>query len=493
VRNVSKSFGVTRANRDITLDIERGCVHGFAGENGSGKSTLASMICGIQKPDAGSFLKDGEPYAPKNSMEAADRRVSMVIQELGVVGALSPALNMYLGHTSRFGRLGFVNMKKMELAAAQQFEKWGLPRVPLHGFASELAIEQRKLLELARALSCDPDFLVLDEISQALSQDNREMLYRFIKRFADEGKTILLITHDLEEMVEICDTVSVLRDGALIDTRNIAGTSVNDIKRMMIGREAETGYHRGDAGESFGDEVVLEVRNLSAPGMISGVSFDLHRGEILGVCGLSDGGIHELGFAMFGMADGMEGSIVHKPTGRRIRRSSDVVCTGGAYLAKDRDAFGLMLDASIHHNLCVPSGGELSSRFAYLSPSRLRELSDRVTGIFDIRCKHLRQPVRSLSGGNKQKVNLSRWLIKDLKYIILDCPTRGVDIGVKSGIYRILSEAKKNGISILLITDELTEAVGMADRILVMKDHKQSAILSRAGDFTNEKIIEVML
>lgn len=493
IEGVCKHFGPTKANNNVNLVLKKGSVHGLAGENGSGKSTLASMICGMQKKDSGKFYKNGQEFDPKSPGDAKQHGVAMVVQELGVVGPLSGAVNMFLGEMDKYKKGPLIDMKAMQRDAYEQFDKWNLPHVPLDIPAGQLQIEQRKMMELARALNANPDFLVLDEISQALSQDNREVLYKFIKRFTDEGKTILMITHDLEEMVEICDTISVLRDGEVIETKASRDYSMDELKRLMIGREVSGDYYRDDRKENYEKTVLLEVKDLTVPGKCEHVSFELHKGEILGVCGLSDAGIHELGSAMFGLEEGRTGSIIVKDTNTALKKPGDMIKTGGAYLSKDRDAHGLMLDASIEENLIVPSVSDLSGALAFLSPKKTRKLAKDASIAFEVKSSGLGHVVRRLSGGNKQKVNLSRWLVKDLKYIILDCPTRGVDIGVKAYIYSVLKKAKAEGLGIIMISDELPEAMGMSDRILVMKEHRQAAILSRTTDFTEDKIMEVML
>jgi len=475
------------------LSIKRGTVHGLAGENGSGKSTLASIICGIVKKDSGMMYKDGKEYNPSNPIDANKHRVSMVVQELGIVGNLPPAVNIFLGRTNEFAKSGIISFKKLEKAAREQLEKWELGDLPLSGMTESLSICHRKMLELARALSVDPDLLILDEISQALSQDKREILYKFIKRFTAEGKTIIMITHDLEEMLEICDTISVLRDGVVIETKASKDYTLEELKRKMIGREIAGEYYRSDQEEQYDDEVILEVENLTVPGKLENISFELHKGEILGVCGLSDAGIHYLGPALFGLEDNRTGRVYMKSTGKLLNKPKDVINAGGAYLSKDRDADGLMLDASIKDNIVVTNCGDLAGKFGFVNPRKATRLAKDTSEAYAIKSSGLNHIVKRLSGGNKQKVNLSRWLIKDLKFIILDCPTRGVDVGVKAYIYDVLKQAKKKGLGIILISDELSEAMGMADRILVMKDHKKAGMLSRNSDFTEDKIIEVML
>lgn len=493
IEGVSKSFGPTKANKDVNLILKKGIVLGLAGENGSGKSTLSSMVCGMQKKDSGKFYKDGKEYDPANPTDAAAHGVAMVVQELGVVGNLPGVVNMFLGKMGKYKKGPAVDLKAMHRDAEAVFEKWGLPKVPLDVAAGTLSIEQRKIMELARALITDPDFLVLDEISQALSQDNREVLYKFITNFISQGRTILMVTHDLEEMVEICNEIAVLRDGVIVECKPSRDYSMDELKRLMIGREVSGDYYRDDQEESYENEVVLQVENLSVPGKCEDISFELHKGEILGICGLSDAGIHEVGSAIFGLEEGRQGTVIVKKSNTLLKKPGDIIKTKGAYLSKDRDANGLMLDASIGDNLILPSASNLSGAMAFLNPKKTKDLAQKASKAFEIKSSGLGHIVRRLSGGNKQKVNLSRWLVKDLDYIILDCPTRGVDIGVKAYIYSVLRKAKAEGLGIIMISDELPEAMGMADRILVMKNHKFAAMLSRNTDFTEEKIMEVML
>ncbi len=495
IEGVSKSFGPTLANKDINLTLKKGTVLGLAGENGSGKSTLASMVCGMLKRDSGKFYKEGQEYDPHSPADAAAHGVAMVVQELGVVGNLPGVINMFLGKMEKYQKGPSVDLKAMQKDAEAVFAKWNLPMVPLDVAAGSLPIEQRKIMELARALITDPNFLVLDEMTQALSQDNRDMLYKFIETFKSQGKTILVVTHDLEEMVEICDEIAVLRDGVIVKCKPSKEYDMNELKREMIGREVSGDYYRDDHEESYQPDVILEVKNLSVPGKFEDVSFDLHKGEILGICGLSDAGSHELGTAMFGLEEHRSGTVTVKTADgeKQLKHPWDMIHTKGAYLSKDRDATGLMLNAGIGDNIIVPSAGDLKGKGFYLSLKKSRELAERASKAFEIKSSGLKHTVRRLSGGNKQKVNLSRWLIKDLDYIILDCPTRGVDISVKAYIYSVLKKAKTDGIGIIMISDELPEAMGMSDRILVMKDHKFAGMLSRTTDFTEDKIMEVML
>ena len=486
---LNKSFGVTHANKDIDFQLYPGEIRGLIGENGSGKSTLMSQICGIIKPSSGQMFKGGEVYAPDNPVEATQMGVSMVVQELGVLGQLPGAVNMFVGRLEQFTKAGILRMDAIHQAAEAVLEKWGLGSVPLDIMADNLSFEQRKLIELAKALSTDPEILVLDEISQTLSHDKRQILYRIIREFTKDGRSIIMISHDLEETVELCDSITVLRDGEIVTTVQKKDFNLDELKRLMIGREVDSQYYCFDPVETYQEEVVLRADHVTVPGQLEDVSFELHRGEILGVCGLSDAGK-----ALFGKVKLSRGEItVHTDGVKKVTKPAHITRNKGAYLSKDRDSEGLMLSAKISKNIQIPSAGDMASFLWWISPRKAKKLADDAVDAFEIKCSSPSAAVNSLSGGNKQKVNLSRWMIKDLEFLILDCPTRGVDIGVKSYIYNLLYESKKKGLGILLISDELPEVMGMSDRLLIMKQGKLARTLRRSEGFTEDAIVEVMI
>ena len=494
IDKIDKSFGATHANDRVCMELFAGEVHGFAGENGSGKSTLASIICGINRPDSGEMYMNGEPYAPKNPKDANRQKVAMVVQELGILSNLPVMMNIFMGRMDEFMKARFINLRKMAVAAQEVLDKWELGPIPLYCFAGELSIEQRKIVELARALATDPDILVLDEITQALSHDIREKLYKVIKRLTGMGKTVLLITHDIEEMIMLADNITVLRDGAVVGVAPHNEMDIDTLRRMMIGRELNKDYYRTDEIESYGKDVILEVNNLNVTNKVRNVSLELHKGEILAVCGLSDSGIHHLGKAIYGVERNRAGTVRMPETGKLIKTPIQMVDNGGVFLSKDRDEDGLMLYDTIEHNMFIPSAKIIAGRFGFVQPKKVRMHAQKAIDEFNIKATDIHQIVRSLSGGNKQKVNLSRWLItKELKYLVLDCPTRGVDVGVKAYLYGLMKELKKKGIGILMISDEMSEAMGMADRIMVMKNGEVKKIIGRSSHFTESAIIEAML
>ena len=343
------------------------------------------------------------------------------------------------------------------------FEEYGLMKIPLNGDCETMHIESRKMLELARALADDPDILILDEVTQSLSQNNREILYRLIHRLQKEGKTIVMITHDLEEMLELCDNITVLRDGAVIDTKPCSELNTDEIKRLMVGREVNSAYYREDQNADYDEKVVLKAEHIN------------------------------VGTALYGLSDDISGEVILTEGNVRIKNERIANANGMAYVPKDRDGAALMIRDSIQNNFVLPSTKELQGKGMYLRPGKLRKYAQHGIDEFNVKCTGPNQKMSDLSGGNKQKVNLGRWLLKDLNVLVLDCPTRGVDVSVKAYIYQVMQEVKKKGLSMILISDELPEVLGMADRLIVMKDGVIKGEFLRGENFTQEALIEVMV
>jgi len=493
IRGLNKHFGPTHANKNIDLSLSKGEIRGLVGENGSGKSTLISQIAGLFPSDSGEMHIGGETYLPRSPLDANNRRISMVMQELGVVGSLPAGVNVFLGRIDRFTKNGIVSLKALNKAAAEQFEKWGLPTPPLNKLVDGMMIETRKIIELARALSIDPDILLLDEITQSLSLNNRKKLYDLLKKLKSMDRSVVVITHDVEEMIEITDTITVLRDGEVVGNFVSAETSPDEIKRMMVGREISGDYYRADSHAEYDEEVIMSVKNLTVDGELDDVSFDVHAGEILGFCGLSDSGIHSVGKAVFGLSKLRGGSVHLTAKDLLIKNPTQALMNHMAYVPKDRDSEALMINAGVRDNLTLPSLADLTGPVGFVPPGSLRKLASDMVSRLSVKCRDISQAVSSLSGGNKQKINLGRWIAKDLKLLVLDCPTRGVDVGVKAYIYSLMKEAKVNKIATILISDELTEVLGMADRLIVMKGGRITKLISRDEEFTEQSVIEVMI
>lgn len=488
-----KSFGTTKANIDIDFTVRKGEIRGLIGENGSGKSTLLSQISGMYPFDSGKITLFGEDYAPKTPLEANDRGIGIVVQEFGVIGTLPANINVFLGRTQQYTKAGILDTRAMNNRIKEISKEWGLPAIPFNRLTSTMSVETRKVIELIRALSIDPEILILDEVTQALSLNNRKVLYEIINRYKEMGRTVILISHDLEEAIELSDTLTILRDGVVVDTVESDKVTADEVKRMMVGRNIEGEYYRSDNEPSRMDDVILSVKDLTVKNEISDVSFDVYAGEIVGLCGLSDSGIHTVGKAIYGLTEDRKGKVTLVQKNLDVNNSQVALKNKMAYVPKERDGEGLMLNSRIFDNMALPSMNEIESKVGFLSKKKRAKLADQTRIDYKVRCQGIYQRLSSLSGGNKQKVNLGRWMTKDLDLLILDCPTRGVDVGVKAYIYQLMREAKEKGLAILLISDELTEALGMSDRLLVFNNGKIAKEIARGVDFTEEKVIEVMV
>lgn len=491
-KNIKKYYGATHANDDVSIAIPRGEVRGLIGENGSGKSTLISIVAGMNNRDSGEMWMLGRPYEPKGPLDAGEAKIGTVVQELGLVDGLPVGVNVFLGRTAPYTKAGVMNMRKIYSAATALFEQWGFPGFPVRILTGQLSVEEKKIVELVRALSIDPELLILDEITQALSLNNRNTLFGIIRQLKQAGKAVLMVTHDVEEMVEISDCITIMRDGEIVAEKRSDDTNPDEVKRLMVGRELSGHYYRADTEASYETEVVLSVKNLTTT-HFKDVSFDLHKSEILGVCGLSDAGIHELAEALFAVREKSSGEVVLTESGTSIKTPWQAMDLKMGYVPKDRDKQALMVNDSIENNVRLPAVEMVKKKAGFLSPKTSRQLAGQVVEMFEVKTKGITQILSGLSGGNRQKVNLGRWMVQDKDILILDCPTRGVDVGVKSYIYNTMEEAKRKGMSIIVVSDELPELIGMCDTLLVMKEGVIVKTFARGARMTEETIIEVML
>ncbi len=491
-RTVRKAFGPTRALVDVDIDIRRGEVLGLIGENGSGKSTFASILAGVQPADCGTLTLEGAPYAPRNMVDAQRRGVSMIIQEMGTIPGISVAENLLAGRLGEHATLGFVRLREVHRVADAALADIGTEGISAGMPIGLLNFEDRKIVEIARAMSTDPDLLIVDETTTALAHKGRAILYRMIRRQRERGKSVLFISHDLNELMEICDAITVLRDGQVIDTLPRERIDIPTMRRLMVGREMTGGYFRDDDRRRLCDEVVLQARRVTGKRLLN-FDLELHRGEILGIGGLADCGMHELGRILFGIDRPIAGSVTLEPSGIRISGPSEAVRHRMAYVSKERDREALILNASIQDNVALPSLDTLAKALGFIPRRSERDLALRQIATLRIKCRGPRQRCTELSGGNKQKVVFSKWLAKDSDILILDCPTRGIDVGVKAAMYRLMTELKESGKSIVMISEELLELIGMSDRILIVRNGGLAAELDRSPELTERDIIHHMI
>ena len=492
VKNVCKSFGITKALQDVSFNVNKGEVHALIGENGSGKSTLTNSLTGIYQKDSGTFILDGKEIAPKNQVEANLEGVSIIVQELGTLDGLTVAENIFLGHEDMFVKMGIKNTNAMNRRANELLKQYGFERIKASDMIENYNFEDRKLVEIVKATYFGPKIVVIDETTTALSQEGREELYKHMNRIRAEGNTVIFISHDLPEILRLSDTITVLRDGVYIDTVKSRDIDEEGLKKLMVGREVTGDYYRADYGEKVSDEVVMSVRNVTVPGSIYDVSFDLHKGEILGFGGLSESGMHEVGKACFGASFDREGSVT-LADGTAINDIPTAIHHSIAYTSKDRDNESIVMNQSIGDNICLPSLDELANNMHVLSDRKLKEFSNKYAKEMSTKMVSVDQFVSDLSGGNKQKVVLARWVGKDSDILVLDSPTRGIDIKVKQDIYQLMDRMRKSGKSIILISEELMELIGMSDRIIIMKDGRMSNELLRDPNMDENSLIASMV
>ena len=340
----------------------------------------------------------------------------------------------------------------------------------------------------------EPELLIVDETTTALSQAGRDTLYSVMRQMRDEGKSVMFISHDLEELMGICDRLTVLRDGKLIATVEHEEFDENQIKQYMVGREVSEHYYREDYGKPISDEVVLSIRDVTTGyGLLKNFSLDLHKGELVGIGGLSHCGMHELSKAIFGDTPVIAGEVIHVPTGDQITSPIVAMAHGLGYVSKDRDKEALVLNASIRDNIVSAGFDKLKNKLSLINPRKERAYVKNQVESLSIKCAGMDQPVQYLSGGNKQKVVFGKWVGRESEILILDCPTRGVDIGVKAAMYQLMEDMLAEGKSIILVSEELTELIGMSDRLIILKDGVISGTFMRSPDLSEGEIINAMI
>ena len=467
VKNLCKSFGITKAVQNVSFNVNKGEVHALIGENGSGKSTLTNMLTGIYSIGSGTFILDGKEIHPKNQVEANNEGVSIIVQELGTLSGLTVAENIFLGHEDQFVHMGIKNTNAMNKKATELLKQYGFERIKAADIIDNYNFEDRKLVEIVKATYFNPKIVVIDETTTALSQEGREELYKHMNRIRESGNTVIFISHDLPEILEKSDTITILRDGVYIDTVKSKDVTEDDLKRLMVGREVTGDYYRADYGEKVSDEVVLSVKNVTVPGLIEDVSFELHKGEILGFAGLVGAGRTETMRLICG-ADPMDsGTIRINGKDVKIRSPKDAVRYGIGYLSEDRKRYGLCLNLSVADNTVLPSLEQIF-KGPFVHDKKAQRLAQEHAEQIRTKTPSVRARVGSLSGGNQQKVVISKWILRDCDVLIFDEPTRGIDVGAKSEIYKLMTQLAEEGKSIIMISSDMPELLRLSDRVIVM-------------------------
>jgi rhamnose transport system ATP-binding protein len=478
---ISKRFDATQALDDVSLELHPGEIHALVGENGAGKSTLIKIMTGIHPPDEGAVLILGDEVTLRSSADAQRQGVAAIYQEPAIFPDLNVAENIFIGHRDRGP---FVRWRRMYAEASAILSRLGVqidPRTP----ASELPVAAQQAVEIAKAISLDVRVLIMDEPTAALSAHEVSRLFAQVRDLAQSGVAVLFISHRLEEVFEIADRVTVLRDGRLISSRPIAEVTTQGLIRDMVGRDASEFYAR--TSHSPGD-AVLRVDGLTKEGAFSNVSFELRRGEVLGFAGLVGAGRTDVGLALFGIAPAERGTV--ELDGRRvsIRSPRRAMRHRIAYMSEDRRALGLSLPQSVTANVTLATLRNYVTRLGLVNASAERAVADDYRRKLSIRTPSLGTPVAQLSGGNQQKTMLAKWLNTDPAVLILDEPTRGIDVGAKAEVHHIVDDLARAGMAIVLISSDLPEVLAMSDRILVLREGRQMGIFPRESA-TEEQII----
>jgi ribose transport system ATP-binding protein len=488
IADLSKAYPGVQALRGVGLDVRAGEVHALVGENGAGKSTLGRIICGLDRPDAGAMTLRGRAYAPARRADAEAAGVRMVMQELNLIPTLSIAENIFLNRLPRTA--GVVRRGRLRKDAAKIMAQVGLGGLRPDTPVGDLGVGRQQMVEIAAGLSQRCEVLILDEPTAALTDAETDLLFDRIRRLRDDGVCVVYISHRMEEIRRIGDRVTVLRDGEVIGTRPTGAVSLGQIIRMMVGRAVGEVHRTGRPAQGA---VVLRAVGLSRGRAVRDVSFDLRRGEILGFAGLMGSGRTETMRLIFG-ADRADAGRIHLYGRRRpsrIRSPRDAVRRGIALLTEDRKQQGLLLPMSVGENVTLSDLARVS-RLGCVLPAAQRAAADEQIAALSIRCRSAQQTVETLSGGNQQKVVLARWLFRDCGVLIFDEPTRGIDVGAKFEIYRLLMALAGRGKGIIVVSSDLLELLAICDRIAVMSSGRLAAVFRR-GEWTQDKIMAAAL
>jgi len=468
MQNIEKSFPGVQAVDDVTLKILPGEIHALVGENGAGKTTLMRILSGATTPDSGSIFWGGEEVHINSPSIAQSLGISMIHQELAVIPYLDAGKNIYLGREPRGLLPGQINWSKLYQQAEQQLLRLGLdfdPRTPVNS----LTIAQQQMIEVTKALSIDAELIVMDEPTSALTVQESETLFDQMIRLKDHGVSIIFISHRLEEVFQIADRLTVLRDGKFMGTHPIAELSKDDVVTMMVGRELsdETPVQ----SRTIAEEIILATIDLHNEDNVHGVSFQLRKGEILGISGLVGAGRTALAELIFGAQSSTKGEIIFNGQEVKLKSPAQAIELGMGFVPEDRKAQGLFLNMAVRQNIVMAALRRLT-RFGFVDKKGVNQITQTLVNSLDIRTTGYEQRVRNLSGGNQQKVVISRWLALEPDLLILDEPTRGIDVGAKAEIHALLRKMAEDGVSILMISSELPEILSVSDRVLVMRDGK---------------------
>lgn len=482
MRDISKAFGQNRVLLGVNLTVRPGEIHALMGENGAGKSTLMNILTGLHKADNGTILVDGEERVFTSPREAEDFGIAFVHQELNIWPNLTILENLFLMRPLKnsWGMLDWDRMRELAMAKCAELNI----SLPLEKEAQDCSVGQQQLTEIVRMLMLDAQIVIMDEPTAALSERETEVLFRVLGQMRAKGVGIIYISHRMEEVFELCDTVTVMRDGMAISTQPVAETTMDRVVADMVGRSLTEYYP--DRTVTPG-EVIFEINNLNSAGVFHDVSFTIREGEILGIAGLMGAGRTEIMRALFGVDKKDSCEIKIHGQAMTIDNPSDAIKAGIGFITENRKTEGLILDFSIGDNISLPSIEKFASH-KYVRRGAENKFTEMLAKRLGVKAQSLTEPVGTLSGGNQQKVVIAKWIGMKPAILIMDEPTRGIDVGAKRDIYDLMNELTAAGVAIIMVSSELPEVIGMSDRIMVIREGSIAGVLDRS-EATQEKII----
>lgn len=482
---ISKNFGGVKALKNVSINLKKGEALALIGENGAGKSTLMKILLGIYCPNSGTMVLKDKLFSPKSPTDALNSGISMIHQEISLFPALSISKNIWIGREDRFAKFGIIDEKAEIEATRQLLGKLKISLDP-NQIVSSLSVASMQLVEIIRAVSYDSDIIIMDEPTSALTNVETDKLFNIVRDLLNQGKSIVFISHKLEELFTICDRVTVLKDGTFVTTKNMDEINKEQLVALMVGRECTELFPKEEV--EFG-ETLLEVKNLSRTGYFEDISFSVKAGEILGFCGLMGAGRTEIVQGLFGIDKISGGKIYIKGKKVKILNTSDSIKNGIAMVTEDRLRSGAIHMHSVKANMSL-AYLEVICNFGFVDEKKETEDVTKMIKSMSIKVADENQIIGSLSGGNQQKVIIGKWLLTSPDILILDEPTRGIDVGAKSEIYKLIGALAKAGKAIILISSELPEVMGISDRILVVKGGKIVGESLRA-EFNEEGLMNI--
>jgi len=463
-KNISKNFSGIHALTNVDFEIKKGEVLGLVGENGAGKSTLIKVIAGVHKPDNGKIELFGEEFHPQNTHHVINKGVITIHQELSVIPNLDVVNNIFLNmEYHKFGVLDFVDKKGMAKDSKRILKELGID-IPLNILLEDLPISSQQMVEIGRAINRNAKVLLMDEPTSSLSQPEVKKLFSIVRKLRDDGVSVVFVSHRLEEVLEITDRIIVLRDGRRVGELQTKDTNQDEICQMMVGRD----FIRFPKEDTIISDVILEVKDLSGTNFVKDISFQLRKGEILGLAGLVGAGRTELANLLFGVDKRESGQILIDNKSVMIANPSDAVNLGISYIPEDRKTHGLLMNMDIKDNATIASLSELVGILDKIDRKKQVEITKEYIKKMSIVASSPYVNISTLSGGNQQKVVIAKWLMTEPRILIMDEPTRGIDVGAKSEVHALISHLATQGMAILLISSELPEILGMSDRVLIM-------------------------